>query len=177
MPAPQSIINFFISILRDDNLKAQFQGAIASQDTPTLIKLAKERGHDFTAQELRQGLKHIQDILPSPVEMENLTITEYRCTRNFLYPEDDPDNLRHISLRQGHYIRAHSEEEAWQIMARRYPEETEAGFTVQDWSANSNKSVVVLRVERDEDGNKILINQDGKKAITNDEGEVIGYEE
>jgi hypothetical protein len=177
MPAPQSVIDFFISILRDDNLKARFQGAIASGDTPTLIELAKERGHDFSDRELQQGLKHIQDILPSPVEMENLTITEYRCTRNFLYSEDDPDNLKHISLRQGHYIRAHSEEEAWQIMARRYPEETEAGFSIQDWSKNRNKRVVVLRVERDEDGSEILINQDSKKAITNDEGDVIGYED
>jgi AraC-like DNA-binding protein len=176
MSAPQSVIDFFISILRDDNLKARFQAAISSSDTPTLLKLARERGLDFSDRELQQGLKQIQDILPSPVEMENLTITEYRCTRNFLYPEDDPDNIEHISLRQGHYIRAHSEEEAWQIMARRYPDETEAGFSIQDWSKNRNKSVVVLRVERDEDGNKILIDREGKKAITNDEGDVIGYE-
>ena len=61
-------------------------------------------------------------------------------------------------------------------MAIRYPEETELGFTVQDWSANSGKSVTVLRVEQDEAGNEVLINQEGKKAITNDEGDVVGYE-
>lgn len=62
-------------------------------------------------------------------------------------------------------------------MASRYPKETAAGFTIQDWSANSGRSVVVLRVERDEDGLEVLINQEGKKAITNDEGEVVGYED
>lgn len=172
MPAPQSVIDFFINILQDENLKEQFNDAIYRKDTPALLKLARERGHDFTDRELRQGLKHIQDILPSPTEIDRLTLTEYRCTRNFLYSSDDD-----IVNRQGHYVRAHSEEEAWQIMAARYPNETEAGFTVQDWSANSNKSVVVLRVERDEDGLEILINQDGKIAITNDEGDVIGYED
>ncbi|MCC0179183.1 hypothetical protein I4641_19645 [Waterburya agarophytonicola K14] len=103
-------------------------------------------------------------------------MTEYRCTRNALYSHDctGRDDLRE---RQGHYIHASSEEEAWQIMAIRYPEETRAGFTVQNWSENSSKSVVVLRVERDNQGNEVLINQDGKKAITNNEGEVIGYED
>lgn len=42
---------------------------------------------------------------------------------------DAPD----IRERQGHYIQAQSEEEAWQIMATRYPEETTAGFTVEEW--------------------------------------------
>lgn len=156
-------------------MKEQFQGAIASEDTPTLLKLAKERGHDFTAQELRQGLKHIQSILPSQKEIDNLTLTEYRCTRNADYTgncvgRDD------ISARQGYYLYAHSEEEAWQQMAARYPNETEAGFTVQDWSEHSNKSVVILRVEHDDDGNEVLTNQEGSIAITNDDGDVIGYE-
>lgn len=104
-------------------------------------------------------------------------MTEYRCTRNFPYPEDDPDNLEHLSLRQGHYIHAESEEEAWQKMAMRYPKETTAGFTIQDWSEHSGKGVTILKLERDEAGNEVLINQDGKKAITIDEGNVIGYEE
>ena len=62
-------------------------------------------------------------------------------------------------------------------MAIRYPEETAAGFTVQDWSENSGRSVVILRAERDEAGNEILVNSEGKKAIINDEGDVIGYDE
>ena len=104
-------------------------------------------------------------------------MTEYRCTRNFLYPEDDPDNVEHLSSRQGHYILAESEEEAWQQMAMRYPEETAAGFAIQDWSERSGRSVTILKVEQDEAGNETLINQEGKKAITNDEGDVIGYED
>lgn len=176
MPAPQSVIDFFISILQDNNLKERFQEAIASEDTPTLLKLAREHGHDFTAIELRQGLKHIRDILPTRREIENLTLKEYRCTRNAQYTgncvgRDD------ITARQGYYIHAHSEEEAWQQMASRYPQETAAGFTIQDWSEHSNKSVVILRVEEDEAGNEILVNQDGKIAKTNDLGDVIGYED
>ena len=62
-------------------------------------------------------------------------------------------------------------------MATRHPDETAAGFTVQDWSEYSGRSVTVLRVEQDDNGNERLINQEGKKAITNDEGEVIGYED
>jgi hypothetical protein len=103
-------------------------------------------------------------------------MTEYRCTRNASYT-CDCYGRDDITARQGYYIHAESEEEAWQKMAIRYPEETVAGFTVQDWSENSGKSVTILRVERDNKGNRILINQDGKKAITNDEGNVIGYEE
>ncbi|WP_319422707.1 hypothetical protein [Pleurocapsa sp. FMAR1] len=43
-------------------------------------------------------------------------------------------------------------------MATRHPDETAAGFSIQDWSEHSGKSVTVLRVERDEAGNEILIN-------------------
>ena len=101
-------------------------------------------------------------------------MTEYRCTRNASYTCDcyGRDDIR---ARQGYYIHAESEEEAWQKMAIRYPEETELGFTVQDWSENSGRSVVILRKERDEAGNEFLVNSEGKKAITNDEGDVIGY--
>ncbi|HEY9769480.1 MAG TPA: dynamin family protein [Coleofasciculaceae cyanobacterium] len=48
-------------------------------------------------------------------------------------------------------------EEAWQKMAIRYPEETAAGFSVQDWSEHSGRSVVILRAERDEAGNEVLV--------------------
>jgi Nif11 domain len=176
MSVPQSVIDFFINILQNEKLKEQFQSAIASEDTPTLLKLARERGYDFSDRELQQGLKQIRDILPSPTEIDNLTLTEYRCTRNASYT-GNCSGRDDITARQGYYIHAHSEEEAWQQMATRYPNETSAGFTVQDWSENSNKSVVVLRVERDEDGLEVLINQDGKIAKTNDKGDVIGYED
>ena len=176
MSAPQSVSNFFIAVLQDNNLRAQFTEALSKEDTLTLLKLAEEHGYNFTANELRQGLKHIHNILPNPTEIDNLTLTEYRCTRNASYAcdcygQDD------ITARQGYYIHAHSEEEAWQQMATRYPSETASGFTIQDWSERSGKSVVILKVEQDDDGNEVLINQEGKKAITNDEGNVIGYED
>ncbi|MBD2341813.1 hypothetical protein H6G64_33305 [Calothrix sp. FACHB-156] len=76
---------------------------------------------------------------------------EYRCTRNALYLHDctGRDDLRE---RQGHYIWAESEEEAWQKMATRYPDETEAGFTVQEWEGFDVK---VVEIKRDENGDII----------------------
>ena len=47
-------------------------------------------------------------------------------------------------------------------------------------SERSGKSVVILRKERDEAGNEFLVNlvnDEGKKAITNDEGDVVGYKD
>jgi lipase chaperone LimK len=76
---------------------------------------------------------------------------EYRCTRNALYLHDCTGR-NDIRERQGYYISAESEEEAWQKMATRFPEETAAGFTVQEWEG-FNVKVVELR--RDENGNII----------------------
>ncbi|NJO64892.1 MAG: hypothetical protein HC836_44270 [Richelia sp. RM2_1_2] len=76
---------------------------------------------------------------------------EYRCTRNALYLHDcvGRDDIRE---RQGYYIWAVNEEAAWAEMARRYPEETEAGFTVQEWESFDVK---IVEVERDDEGNII----------------------
>ncbi|NJN11869.1 MAG: hypothetical protein HC815_29445 [Richelia sp. RM1_1_1] len=76
---------------------------------------------------------------------------EYRCTRNALYLHDciGRDDIRE---RQGYYIWAKTEEEAWQEMARRYPEETTAGFTVEEWESFDVK---IVEVERDDEGNII----------------------
>ncbi len=78
-------------------------------------------------------------------------LKEYRCTRNALYQHDcvGRDDVRE---RQGHYVKAQSEEEAWQIMATRYPEETTPGFTVQEWAGGN---VTVVEVKRDDEGNII----------------------
>ena len=76
---------------------------------------------------------------------------EYRCTRNALYLHDctGRDDIRE---RQGHYIWAESEEEAWEKMATRFPDETEAGFTVQECEGFNVK---VVEVKRDENGDII----------------------
>lgn len=57
---------------------------------------------------------------------------EYRCTRNALYSHQC---LGHsdLSARQGYYVTAASQEEAWQKMACKFPEETSEGFTIEDW--------------------------------------------
>jgi hypothetical protein len=57
---------------------------------------------------------------------------EYRCTRNALYSHRCLGQ-QDLSARQGYYITAASEEEAWEKMALRFPEETEEGFTVAEW--------------------------------------------
>jgi hypothetical protein len=71
---------------------------------------------------------------------------EYRCTRNASYSHQC---LGHddLSARQGYYITAASEEEAWQKMATRFPEEVKEGFTVQEWEGFD---VVVEEVKDEE---------------------------
>jgi len=89
---------------------------------------------------------------------------EYRCTRNASYSHKC---LGHndLTARQGHYVWAEGEEEAWQKMATRFPEEAEAGFTVQAWEGFNVKVVELkrdavgnlLEIERDEEGNMIQV--------------------
>ncbi len=62
----------------------------------------------------------------------NAMSKEYRCTRNALYSHDCL-GYEDTSARQGYYITADSQEEAWQKMACRFPSETREGFTVQEW--------------------------------------------
>jgi len=73
MQISQSFLDFFTAVLQDEILREQFTQAIGSKDTPTIINLAKAKGYDFTADELRQGLKHIHSVLPNFVEIENST--------------------------------------------------------------------------------------------------------
>ncbi len=86
---------------------------------------------------------------------------EYRCTRNALYSHQciGHDDL---TARQGHYIQANSIEEAWQKMAIRFPEETEAGFTVQAWEGFNVK---VVELKRDAAGNLLKIERDEEGKI------------
>jgi hypothetical protein len=151
MQASQSVVNFFMAVLQDENLRGQFTKALNSQNTPAILNLAKKQGYNFTANELRQGLKDIHNILPNPIEIENLTLREYRCTRNASYSHDciGRDDL---SARQGYYINAHSVESAWEQMATRFPKETDAGFTVEEWEGFN---VAVVQIERDDEGNII----------------------
>jgi hypothetical protein len=83
-------------------------------------------------------------------------VKEYRCTRNDPYSHQciGHDDL---TARQGYYIPANSIEEAWQKMAIRFPEETVAGFTVQEWKSFNVK---VVEIRRDEEGNIIEIEQE-----------------
>ena len=57
---------------------------------------------------------------------------EYRCTRNapYAHPCDGSSDL---SARNGYYIRVETAQEARAIMAERFPEETDTGFTVDEW--------------------------------------------
>ena len=57
---------------------------------------------------------------------------EYRCTRNAPYKHNCIGH-NDIRERQGHYVWASTEEEAWEEMAKRYPDETADGFTIQEW--------------------------------------------
>ena len=69
-----------------------------------------------------------------------------RCTSTIVLDASD------VRERQGHYVKAQSEEEAWQIMATRYPKETLFGFTVEEWIPFN---VTVVEVKRDNEGNII----------------------
>ena len=53
MSALQSVSDFLIAVLQNENLREQFSEALGKENTPTLLNLAKERGYDFTANELR----------------------------------------------------------------------------------------------------------------------------
>lgn len=90
----------------------------------------------------------IYQIISFKVEVEKINTPqkEYRCTRNALYTHQC---LGHddLTARQGHYIKASSQEEAWEKMAIRFPDEVEQGFTVQDWEGFN---VQVVEVKRDE---------------------------
>lgn len=71
-------------------------------------------------------------------------LKEYRCTRNALYSHDC---LGHndTRARQGFYIMASSQEEAWEKMACRFPEETNEGFTVDEWQGGDVKVIEIRR--------------------------------
>ena len=76
--------------------------------------------------------------------MTSQSLKEYRCTRNSLYSHEclGRDD---VTARQGHYIRAESEQEALTLMEQKFPDDTE-GFTAKLWKEQlpvwANKSVV-----------------------------------
>ncbi|CAD5988510.1 hypothetical protein PCC9214_05398 (plasmid) [Planktothrix tepida] len=80
-----------------------------------------------------------------------MELKDYRCTRNALY-QHNCLGQNDISARQGYYIKAHGIEEAWEKMAIRFPEETELGFTVQEWEPFDVK---IVEIKRDKYGNII----------------------
>jgi len=76
---------------------------------------------------------------------------EYRCTRNASYSHNC---LGHhdTTARQGYYIQANTDEEAWEKMAMRFPTEVDTGFTVEVWQSFDVK---VVGIKRDDQGNII----------------------
>lgn len=70
---------------------------------------------------------------------------EYRCTRNASYSHNCIGQSD-LTARQGYYIQASGAEEAWEKMAIRFPEEVNAGFTVQEWEGFD---VTVVEIKRD----------------------------
>lgn len=93
---------------------------------------------------------------------------QYRCTRNASYSHDciGRDD---ITARQGHYVSANSKEEAWRKMAIEYPNEVEAGFTIQEWESFN---VTVVEVKRDSEGNVIEVDQHGNIVKIDENGNV-----
>ena len=61
-----------------------------------------------------------------------IMMREYRCTCNAPYQHPCAGQLD-IRERQGYYIWADCEEAAWEQMAQKFPDETKAGFTTQEW--------------------------------------------
>jgi uncharacterized protein YcgL (UPF0745 family) len=59
-------------------------------------------------------------------------MNQYRCTRKLLY-QHDCDGQYNSAERQGYYITAANEDEAWEKMAEQFPEEIDAGFTIDLW--------------------------------------------
>ncbi len=72
---------------------------------------------------------------------------EYTCTRNASYFHDclGDENIR---ARKGYYIATGSQEEAWEKMAVRFPEETGEGFTVEQWQGGDVTVVEVVREDK-----------------------------
>ena len=70
---------------------------------------------------------------------------EYRCTRNAPYSHQCLGR-NNLSVLMGYYIMATSSEDAWEKMAIRFPEETNEGFTVEEWEG-FDVTVVEVRPE------------------------------
>jgi hypothetical protein len=66
---------------------------------------------------------------------EDMTMKEFRCTRNAPYA--NPECLGHAALRcrQGYYIQAENEHEALREMVKQFPSEQDNmhGFTAEFW--------------------------------------------
>lgn len=58
----------------------------------------------------------------------------YRCTRNKPYIKEEVPGTTKTKARQGHFVKADSVEEALAEMAKKFPDEVEAGFTAEEWN-------------------------------------------
>lgn len=62
-------------------------------------------------------------------------MNEYRVTRDTLYANPHCVGHKDLTARDGHYIKAASQEDALMEMKKRYPHDVH-GFTVQFWKGN-----------------------------------------
>lgn len=133
-PDRNGVVGQVIAFGYDENVKYVIANSWA--DFLNNVAFELEAGNFCINQEGQDKILNIKDP-PSQRYHDALatiyrTIKEYRCTRSALYQHDCPGQ-NDLGERRGYYIWAQTEEEAWQIMATRYPEETTVGFTVEKW--------------------------------------------
>lgn len=60
---------------------------------------------------------------------------EYRCTRDYVYRNPGCPGNKDLKSRQGHYLRANSQEHALGLMALKFPGDVDEGygFTATLW--------------------------------------------
>lgn len=80
----------------------------------------------------------------SRVEIDDLSLPEFRCTRNLPYLHECIGK-HDVGARQGHYVRAESEEAARDVMAEDFPNDAMAlgreAFTVTYWGGPLTEAV------------------------------------
>jgi hypothetical protein len=71
------------------------------------------------------------DTLADLIDRVRSHTKQFRCTINALYSSPNCDGYSDYSCRNGHYVEAISPVHAKQLMAIKYPEYVEGGFTAE----------------------------------------------